>query len=71
MIGDCMKRQVASVSPGTTVLGAARLVVDRHIGTLPVVDEQGTLIGVVPRPGHPRHLHAGFRPAAGGHRLHS
>ena len=47
MIGDCMKRQVASVSPGTTVLGAARLVVDRHIGTLPVVDEQGTLIGVV------------------------
>jgi CBS-domain-containing membrane protein len=47
MIGDCMKRQVSSVSPGTTVLGAARLVVDRHIGTLPVVDEQGTLIGVV------------------------
>ena len=47
MIGDCMKRQVVSVSPGTTVLGAARLVVDRHIGTLPVVDEQGTLIGVV------------------------
>ena len=28
MIGDCMKRQVASVSPGTTVLGAARLVVE-------------------------------------------
>ena len=47
MIGDCMKRQVVSVSPGTTVLGAARLVVDRHIGTLPVVDEQGTLVGVV------------------------
>jgi CBS domain-containing protein len=47
MIGDCMKRQVVSVSPGTTVLGAARLVVDRHIGTLPVVNEQGTLVGVV------------------------
>ncbi len=47
MIGDCMKRQVASVSPGTTVLGAARLVVERHIGTLPVVDEQGALIGIV------------------------
>jgi CBS domain-containing protein len=47
MIGDCMKRQVASVSPATTVLGAARLVVDRHIGTLPVINEQGTLIGVV------------------------
>jgi len=47
MIGDCMKRQVVSVSPDTTVLGAARLVVDRRIGTLPVVDEQGTLVGVV------------------------
>jgi CBS domain-containing protein len=47
MIGDCMKRQVVSVSPGATVLEAARLVVSRHIGTLPVVDEQGTLIGVV------------------------
>ena len=47
MIGDCMKREVASVYPGTTVLGAARLVVDRHIGTLPVVDGQGMLIGVV------------------------
>ena len=47
MIGECMKRQVAYVSPTTTVLEAARLVVDRHIGTLPVVDEQGVLIGVV------------------------
>lgn len=47
MIGDCMKRQVVSVSPGTTVLQAARTVVDRHVGTLPVVDEQGALIGVV------------------------
>ena len=47
MIGDCMKRQVVFVSPGMTVLGAARLVVERHIGTLPVVDEQGALIGIV------------------------
>jgi len=42
-----MKRQVVSVLPSTTVLMAARQVADRHIGTLPVVDEQGTLIGVV------------------------
>lgn len=47
MIGECMKRQVVYVSPATTVLEAARLVVERHIGTLPVVDEQGVLIGVV------------------------
>ena len=47
MIGECMKRQVVYVSPTTTVLDATRLVVERHIGTLPVVDEQGVLIGVV------------------------
>lgn len=47
MIGDCMKRQVAYVSPTTTVLEAARLVMEKHIGTLPVIDELGTLVGVV------------------------
>jgi CBS domain-containing protein len=42
-----MKRQVVSVSPSTTVREASRLVVERHVGTLPVVDEQGTLVGVM------------------------
>ncbi len=44
---DCMKRRVVTVSAGATVLEAARLVVDEHVGTLPVVDEQGKLTGVV------------------------
>jgi CBS domain-containing protein len=43
-----MKRQVVFVSPQTTLLQAARLVADRRIGTLPVVDDFGTLIGIVP-----------------------
>ena len=47
MIGTCMKRQVSTVTPSTTVYQAARLVVTQHVGTLPVVDEQGVLIGVV------------------------
>ena len=47
MIGACMKRQVISVTPSTTVYEAARIVVAHHIGTLPVVDELGVLIGVV------------------------
>jgi CBS domain-containing protein len=47
MIGSCMKRQIVFASPRTTVLEASRLVVDRRIGTLPIVDEQGTLIGIV------------------------
>ena len=47
MIGQWMKQQVISVRPTTTAPEAARLVVDKHVGTLPVVDEQGTLVGVV------------------------
>lgn len=42
-----MKRQVVSVSPGTTALDAARIVVARRIGTLPVVNQSGTLVGIV------------------------
>jgi CBS-domain-containing membrane protein len=47
MIGTSMKRQVISVTPSTTVREAAQVVVTHHVGTLPVVDEQGVLIGVV------------------------
>ncbi|MGC8781155.1 MAG: HPP family protein [Anaerolineae bacterium] len=47
MIGTSMKRQVIAVTPATTVREAAQLVVAYHVGTLPVVDEQGALVGVV------------------------
>jgi CBS-domain-containing membrane protein len=47
MIASCMKRQVVSVGLDTTADEAARLVMSHHIGTLPVVDEQGVLVGVV------------------------
>ncbi|NIN69182.1 MAG: CBS domain-containing protein [Anaerolineae bacterium] len=46
-VGECMKRRVVTVTGSTTVQEAARLVVDEHIGTLPVVDEEGMLTGVV------------------------
>ncbi len=46
-VGDCMKRQVFTVSPSTTVREAARLVIEKHVGTLPVVDEGGVLVGIV------------------------
>ncbi|MGB3904807.1 MAG: CBS domain-containing protein [Anaerolineae bacterium] len=46
-VGDCMKRRVVTVRATTTVEEAARLVVDEHVGTLPVVDEEGVLTGVV------------------------
>jgi CBS-domain-containing membrane protein len=47
MIDACMKRQVISVSPATTAPEAAHVVVSNHIGTLPVVDDLGVLVGVV------------------------
>ena len=47
MIAACMKRQVITVTAAMTVHEAARLVVAHRIGTLPVIDGQGILIGVV------------------------
>jgi CBS domain-containing protein len=47
IIKDCMKREVISIPSTTTIREAARVVVERHIGLLPIVDDQGRLIGVV------------------------
>lgn len=45
-IRDCMKRNVVFVRPDTTVMEAAAVLAERRVGTLPVVDEAGILIGV-------------------------
>jgi CBS-domain-containing membrane protein len=45
-IADCMKRQVVSVSASTTVRELAQVVTQNRVGTLPVTDDQGVLIGV-------------------------
>jgi CBS domain-containing protein len=42
-----MKRNVISIHPDTTVLEAAALIVKKHIGMLPIVDEEDKLIGIV------------------------
>ena len=47
IIRDWMKRNVISISATATIREAAAVVVERHIGLLPMVDEQGKLIGVV------------------------
>jgi len=47
MIKDCMKRNAYSIPSTATIRQAAALVVERHIGLVPVVDPQGKLIGVV------------------------
>jgi len=47
MIQDCMKRNVVSISATATIREAAALVVERHIGLLPVVNHLGKPVGVV------------------------
>jgi CBS domain-containing protein len=47
MIKNCMKQNVYSILSTATIRQAAALVVERHIGLVPVVDQQGKLIGVV------------------------
>lgn len=47
MIKNCMKRMVISISASATLRQAAALIVERHIGLLPVVDDRGKLAGVL------------------------
>jgi len=44
---DVMTRDVISIAPDATVLQAARLMLQHHISGLPVVDEDGKLVGVL------------------------
>ena len=46
-VGDSMKRHVVTVTASTTVQEAVGIVVEERVGTLPVVDEEGVLTGVV------------------------
>jgi len=46
-IQDCMKRKVFSISKSASVRQAAALVVEKRIGLLPILDEQGKPIGIV------------------------
>lgn len=47
-IKDCMKRNVISITTETTIAEAARVLSEKHIGTLPVVDSEGKLVGLLP-----------------------
>lgn len=46
-IRDCMKRKVIAIGAGESLGQVARLLVQHHIGTLPVVDEQNRLVGLL------------------------
>lgn len=46
-ISACMKRHVVSIPVTATVLEAAKIIVKKHIGLLPVVDESERPVGVI------------------------
>ncbi len=46
-VSSCMKRNVISVHPKTTIREAASIFVKKHIGLLPVVDDDDKPIGVI------------------------
>lgn len=46
-VGQSMKHEVISISVSATIREAAALFVEGHIGTLPVVDGDGKLVGIL------------------------
>ena len=46
-VSTCMKRHVISVHATTTIREAATIFVKKHIGLLPVVDDDEKLVGVI------------------------
>lgn len=46
-VEDVMTREVETVKPSSSVRQAIEKLVDRRFGCLPVVDEQGELVGII------------------------
>ena len=46
-IGTWMKHQVVSIGPDASLLDAAKLLAKEKVGTLPVVDSKGKLVGII------------------------
>jgi CBS domain-containing protein len=46
-VADWMNRELLTVTPSTQISDAVKLLVDRHISGLPVIDDEGKLVGVI------------------------
>jgi acetoin utilization protein AcuB len=46
-VGEIMKAPPVCISEGADIKDAARLLVLNHIGSLPVIDDEGALIGII------------------------
>ena len=60
---DLMSSPVVTVSPDATVGEAARVMIDRNVSVLPVVDGGGNLVGIMSHSDFG--LHPRYRPIAG------
>ncbi len=47
LVGDVMRRKVRSVTPETTLAEAARMMTRYHVGSIPVLSEDGEVLGMV------------------------
>jgi len=63
---DIMTSAVISIEPETTVLEAARRMLQNHISGLPVVDEAGALVGIVSEGDFLRRAETGTAPRYSG-----
>lgn len=48
-VGDFMRREVHTAKPDTTAAEAAKIMMEHHVGALPVVNGAGTIEGIVTR----------------------
>ena len=46
-VGDVMHRGVVTATPGMSLADAAKLMARERIGGLPVIDEDGALVGII------------------------
>jgi CBS domain-containing protein len=47
IVGDVMRRKARSVTPETTLAEAARMMTRYHLGSIPVLSEDGEVLGIV------------------------
>jgi CBS domain-containing protein len=47
LAGDAMTREPVAVAPGTPLVQAARTMLERKFGCLPVCEPDGTLVGII------------------------
>lgn len=47
MVKDLMQREVQTIYPSQTIFSASVLMASKKVGTLPVVKEDGTLVGIL------------------------